>query len=274
MSNTIGLVDGFSFTPDGAAELGVPAAARLLADRHRILVFTGAGISTESGIPDFRGPDGVWTRVDPAEFTYSRFMANPETRVRSWQMRAESGILDAAPNLAHRAIVRLWESGRMLGCVTQNIDGLHQKAGLPAHAVTELHGNAHQVVCVECGAKLPTAEVLARVAAGEADPTCEACGGILKSDVVLFEEPMPVLETDRAMSLAYECDAVLSVGSTLSVFPAAYVPLRAFEAGHPLVILNMGPTELDSLAAVRIEAPAGEALSELVERLHFATESS
>jgi NAD-dependent deacetylase len=260
-------VDAFSFTPEGDVEEGIAAAARLLAEKRRILVFTGAGISTESGIPDFRGPHGVWTRVDPAEFTYSRFMESPETRRRSWQMRAESGILDAEPNEAHRALVTFWGTGRMLACVTQNIDGLHRKAGLPDEAVIELHGNAHRAICVGCRTTLPTTEVLARVAAGDEDPTCVRCGGVIKSDVVLFEEAMPVLETDRAMRLAYQCDAVLTIGSTLSVFPAAYVPIRAVESGHPLVILNLGPTDLDGLASVRVEASAAEALPQLIAAL-------
>jgi NAD-dependent deacetylase len=256
-------VDGFAFTP-GESEEGVAAAARVLAGKERILVFTGAGISTDSGIPDFRGPGGVWTRVDPAEFTFSRFVANPETRRRSWQMRAESGVLDAEPNAAHRALADLWETGKMLAVVTQNIDGLHQKAGLPDHAVVELHGNAHQTVCLDCRAKLATEVVLARVAAGDEDPRCGSCGGVLKPDVVLFEEAMPVVETDRAMHLAYDCDVVLSVGSTLGVFPAAYVPIRAVESGAPLIIVNRGSTELDDLANVRVEGSAGEVLPVLV----------
>ncbi|MBU1225981.1 MAG: NAD-dependent deacylase [Actinobacteria bacterium] len=263
-------MDGISFDPGGLEE-GVAVAARLLAHKERILVFTGAGISTESGIPDFRGPDGVWTRVDPAEFTYSRFLANPDTRRRSWQMRKESGILEAEPNRAHRALVTLWEIGRMLAVVTQNIDGLHQKAGLPARVVVELHGNAHQAVCVACRAKVPTGEVLDRVAAGEDDPDCTACGGILKPDVVLFEEAMPILETDRAMHLAYEADAVISIGSTLGVFPAAFVPIRAIETGASFVIVNMGPTELDDLADVLIAGPAGEVVPDLVAALTRST---
>lgn len=256
-------MDAFSFEPDGP-QRGIKAAARLLATRERILVFTGAGISTESGIPDFRGPDGVWTRVDPAEFTYSRFMANPETRRRSWQMRQQSGILDAEPNIAHRALVDLWGTGRMLAVVTQNIDGLHQKAGLPPEAVIELHGNAHQAVCVDCRSKVPTTAVIERVGRGEQDPSCLDCGGIIKTDVVMFEEPMPVLETNRAMNLAFECDAVLIIGSTLSVYPAAYIPIHALETGSPLIIANLGPTDLDELATVLVEGPAGQTVPGLV----------
>jgi len=262
-------VDGFSFDA-GGNEMEIEAAALLLADKERILIFTGAGISTESGIPDFRGPDGVWTRVDPAEFTLSRFLESPETRRRSWRMRKESGILDAEPNAAHLALVEFWESGRMLAVVTQNIDGLHQKSGLPGRAVVELHGNAHQSVCVACRAKTPTAHVLDRVSAGEGDPACADCGGILKPDVVLFEETMPVIETDRAMHLAYQADAVVSIGSTLGVFPAAFVPIRAVETGACFVIANRGETELDDLADVRIPGPAGETVPKLVSAIASA----
>lgn len=242
-------------------------ATEALAGCIRILVFTGAGISTESGIPDFRGPGGVWTRIDPEEFTLSRYLANPETRRKGWAMRAESGVFDAAPNAAHRAIVDLWKSGLMISCVTQNIDGLHQAAGLPDEAVVELHGNVHQVVCVSCGALRPTTEVLERVAAGDDDPACTECGGILKADVVFFEEMMPRDEMLRAAMAAGEADAVLAVGSTLSVFPAASFPLEIAEAGHPFVIVNRGPTDLDDMATTRIDGAAGEVLPRLIERL-------
>ncbi|MBN2114472.1 MAG: Sir2 family NAD-dependent protein deacetylase [Acidimicrobiia bacterium] len=243
------------------------AAAELLRPCRRILVFTGAGISTESGIPDFRGPQGVWATVDPDEFTLDRYLRYPETRRRSWRMRMNSGALDAEPNAAHRAVVALWRAGRMVGCVTQNIDGLHQKAGLPEKTVVELHGNAQTTVCLGCGDRQPTAAVLHRVDAGEEDPGCLLCGGILKTAVVYFGEMMPVGAVEEAFDLAARADAVISVGSTLSVFPAAYVPLQVAERGRPFVILNMGPTDLDHLASARLEAPAGTALPALVAAL-------
>jgi NAD-dependent deacetylase len=242
-------------------------AAQALNGCSSILVFTGAGISTESGIPDFRGPDGVWTKVDPEEFTYSRYLANPDTRSRGWAMRAESGVLDAMPNAAHHAIVELWDGGLMIACVTQNIDGLHQAAGLPDNAVIELHGSAHNTICVSCGSRQPTVLVLERVAGGEDDPICTDCGGILKPDVIFFGEMMPGREMMRAAMAAGEADAVLAVGSTLSVFPAANVPLEVAEAGHPFVIVNRGPTELDDVATVRVDGPAGELLPGIVRRL-------
>jgi len=246
---------------------GIAAAAALLRPCRRILVFTGAGISTESGIPDFRGPQGVWTRVDPDEFTLDRYLRYPETRRRSWRMRMTSGALDASPNAAHRAVVDLWATGRMVGCVTQNIDGLHQKAGLPEEAVVELHGNARTTVCLGCGDRQPTVDVIRRVDAGEDDPSCLLCGGILKTAVVYFGEMMPPGAVEEALGLAARADAVVSVGSTLSVFPAAYVPLQVAERGRPLVILNMGPTDFDHLAAARLPAPAGTALPALVAAL-------
>jgi NAD-dependent deacetylase len=246
---------------------GIAEAAAALKGKERILVFTGAGISTESGIPDFRGPDGVWTRVDPSEFTIDRYLRNPETRKRSWQMRMNSGALDASPNKAHKAIVKLWKTGRMIGCVTQNIDGLHQKAGLPDDQVIELHGNAQHTRCLECGDRMPTRDVITRVDAGEDDPTCVLCGGILKTDVVFFGEAMPALATDLAFHLAERADGVLAVGSTLSVYPAAFVPLQVAEAGHPLVIVNQGATEFDARATARVDGPAGKALPALIKAL-------
>lgn len=242
-------------------------ALDLLRSRERLLVFTGAGISTESGIPDFRGPNGVWTRVDPSEFTYDRYLSNPETRKKSWAMRKDSGVLDAAPNSAHRALVDLWEAGLLLAVVTQNIDGLHQAAGLPEEAVVELHGNVRTVDCLACGESWPTPEVISRVDAGEADPHCRECGGIIKVSVISFGQAMPAHEVHRASQLAHASDAVIAVGSTLSVYPAAYVPLEARETGSAYVIVNQGATEHDHIADVVVEGAAGEVLPRFVEAL-------
>lgn len=247
--------------------MSIDRAIDLLARCDNMLVFTGAGISTESGIPDFRGPDGVWTKVDPAEFTIQRYLANPETRRRSWAMRSEGGILTAEPNDGHRAIVDLWEAGRLVGCVTQNIDGLHAAAGLPPEAIVEVHGNLRTTRCLDCGDTTDTTEVMERVTAGEDDPACTECGGILKVDVVFFGEAMPEREMTRAMAMAMVADAAISVGSTLSVYPAAYVPLAVAESGRPFVIINQGDTELDQIASVKIEEPAGEALRALATAL-------
>ncbi len=239
-------------------------AARLLENREAILVFTGAGISTESGIPDFRGPQGVWTRLDPAEYTYQRYLSDPEHRRRRWQMALDSPIREALPNPAHEAVVDLWKAGKLAGCVTQNIDGLHQAAGLPAEEVVELHGTARRVACLGCSAGWPTEEVLERVRAWEPDPACPHCGGLLKAATISFGQMMPEAAMARAYELAERADAVLSVGSTLSVYPAAFIPLEAAGRGVPLVIVNRGPTEHDRAAWVKVEGSAGEVLPHLV----------
>lgn len=245
----------------------IARAIEILATKQSILVFTGAGISTESGIPDFRGPDGVWTRVDPDDFTLEHYLTSAGTRRRSWSMRADSGVLDAAPNDGHRAVAALWEVGLMIGCVTQNIDGLHAAAGLPPEAIVELHGNVQNTRCVGCRVSLPTGDVLDRVANGDPDPHCSECGGILKVNVVFFGEAMPAAAMTRAMAMAAGCDAVVAIGSTLSVYPASYVPVTAVEAGAPLVIINQGPTELDRLASVTVAEPSGATLQTIVAAL-------
>jgi NAD-dependent deacetylase len=247
-----------------AMESELREAVRLLADKQAILVFTGAGISTDSGIPDFRGPQGVWTRLDPSEFTYQRYLADPEHRRRRWQMALDSPIRDAAPNPAHVAVVDLWKAGKMAGCVTQNIDGLHQAAGLPDQEVVEVHGTARRVACLGCSAGWPTEEVLERVRAGEDDPVCPHCGGILKTATISFGQMMPEAAMARAYDLAGRADAVLSVGSTLSVYPAAFIPLEAVGRGVPLVIVNRGPTEHDHTASMKVDGSAGQALPHLV----------
>jgi NAD-dependent deacetylase len=246
-------------------------AVRILSDSPRILAFTGAGISTESGIPDFRGPDGIWTKTDPKDFTITRYLSDPSLRKRGWQMHLEGRLWGARariePNPGHLALVKLWEAGRLVGCVTQNIDGLHLKAGLPEIAVAELHGNVRQVRCLQCDLRWPTEEVLQRVEAGEAEPRCESCGGIVKTTTVMFGEELPRAVLERARGMANEADAVLAVGSTLGVWPAAEIPYTAAQEGRPLVIVNQGPTEMDSLASVRIEGAAGVVLPALVEKI-------
>ncbi len=252
---------------DGALE----TAIRMLSGKRRLLAFTGAGISTESGIPDFRGPDGVWTRIDPKEFTYRRYVTSAETRRRSWAMRKSSGLIDARPNAAHRALVDLAAAGLLAACVTQNIDGLHQAAGLSDDLVVELHGTVHRSRCLDCGDDMPTTEVLARVEAGEDDPHCADCGGILKAAVVSFGEMMPRAAMDRAFALADEADGVVAIGSTLSVYPAADVPVRAAARGVPYVIVNRGDTEQDRWADVKVEGSAGDVLPALAAALIGAT---
>ena len=241
--------------------------ASALAGRTRILVFTGAGISTESGIPDFRGPHGTWKRVDPADYTYDRYVTDPEFRAQTWGKRFDSPLLGATPNRAHHAVTRLWESGRAVGCVTQNIDGLHFAAGLDPASLVELHGNAHHIHCITCGDEPDFGDVEQRWKSGAADPECLRCGGILKTKVVYFGEELPSQATSRAWNMAERADATIVIGSTLSVYPAAFIPLAVVENGNPMVIINQGHTDHDFRATARIDGVAGDVVPQLVDRL-------
>jgi NAD-dependent deacetylase len=245
----------------------VASAAEVLAGRHRILVFTGAGISTESGIPDFRGPDGLWTRLDPNDYTYARYLDEPAFRVETWERRFDSPFRGAKPNAAHHAVTALYRAKRAVGCITQNVDGLHAAADLPAAALVELHGNASELHCIGCGHEPDLEETESRWRAGEADPPCRHCGGILKTRVVFFGEDMPRREMIRATAMVDEADSVLVIGSTLSVDPAAFLPLEVVERGGPMVIVNQGITDHDRLATVKVDGPAGSIVPALVSAL-------
>jgi NAD-dependent protein deacetylase/lipoamidase len=232
-----------------------------LAGAREVLVFTGAGISTESGIPDFRGPDGVWRTRDPTRFTIQRFLADPEVRREVWRTRAESPVDAARPNAGHRAVVDLERAGLVRVVVTQNIDGLHQMAG--STDVVELHGTTRQAGCLGCGRRMPIEVVLDRVREGDDDPHCERCGGLLKSATISFGQNLVPADVDRAMEAAERCDVCLAAGSTLSVWPAAGVPLTAARRGARLVIVNDGVTDLDDAASARIQGRCGEVLTVL-----------
>lgn len=245
----------------------IDKAAASLSDRNRILVFTGAGISTESGIPDFRGTNGIWTKLDPEDFMLDRYLNDAAVRERAWKARFPKMFGGAAPNPAHQAVATLWRTGRMIGCVTQNIDGLHQAAGLPATAIAELHGNADGIACIECHRPADPADVQRRWESGESDPRCATCHGILKATVVFFGEMLPQDQVDRANRWAAAADAVIVVGSSLSVYPAAYIPLDIASHGAPFVLINEGPTELDDMTTVRLTGKAGVLLPELVAAL-------
>ncbi len=246
-------------------------AFEVLDPARRIMVFSGAGLSTESGIPDFRGPDGLWTKVDPEDFTIQRYLTNRDLRVRFWADDAAGGRRSprstVEPNEGHRAIVRLHQAGRLAGVVTQNIDGLHYMSGLMDSSVAELHGNVRGSHCLDCGARWPTETVLTWVDAGEEDPHCPECSGLVKTDVVLFGEHLPADEQDKAMLFLAMADAVLAVGSTISVWPAAGIVLQALQVSRPLVIINRGETDFDEFAAVKIDAGIGDTLPPLVDRL-------
>ncbi|HLF61984.1 MAG TPA: Sir2 family NAD-dependent protein deacetylase [Acidimicrobiia bacterium] len=244
-------------------------AAEVLRPAKQILVFTGAGISTESGIPDFRGPDGLWTKVDPDDFHIDRFRASPELRVRGWRMHLDGELWGARsgvqPNPGHYAIKRLADAGRLAGVVTQNIDGLHHQTGLGDDLVAELHGNVRECHCLDCDRTWPTDEVLGWVEAGDDDPACPHCGGIVKTSSVMFGEMLPEEELRKAMFFLAVADALLIVGSTVAVWPASDIVFRAAHRSLPIVIINRGETEADLLATVKIDAGIGEVLPDLVE---------
>lgn len=249
----------------------VETAAQILGDAEQILVFSGAGLSTESGIPDFRGPNGLWTKVDPDDFTIDRYVVNRDLRVQGWRMHIAGELWGARstvePNAGHRAIVRLHENGRLAGVITQNVDGLHYKSGLADDMVAELHGNVRFSRCLSCDARWPTETVLEWVEAGEEDPTCPECGGMVKTETIMFGEMLPEEEVRQASIFLAMSDAVLVVGSTVSVWPAADFVMRAAAQTKPIVVINRGPTEVDNLAAVKIDAGIGAVLPDLVERI-------
>jgi NAD-dependent deacetylase len=247
-------------------EDAIQSLANLIAESQRIVVFTGAGVSTESGIPDFRGPDGLWTKVDPEDFTYQRFVGDRETRRRIWHMHENTGFRfdDAEPNLAHHCIAELEKLGRLDCIITQNVDGLHQKAGNSEERVLELHGNMQWVKCIGCGVRHPASEVRSWIESGVEVPECAQCGGILKPDAVFFGEAMPQRVTAEAQRRSLACDLCIVIGSTLVVYPAALMPEYAHRSGAKLVIINEGRTELDHLAQIRIEERAGKVMSRVI----------
>ena len=236
---------------------------------RRVTVLTGAGISTDSGIPDFRGPQGIWTRNPAAErlATYQNYVSDPELRQRSWQNRLAHPAWAAEPNAAHLALARLASSSIRTTVITQNIDGLHQKAGTPPDLVIELHGSMFGIECVGCGDRTAMAEALDRVRGGEDDPACARCGGILKSDTVMFGQALDRDVFARAVTAAQDCDLFLAIGSTLTVEPAASLCGLAVESGARLVIVNRDPTPYDHMAEVTISEPIGQAIPATVSGL-------
>ncbi|MFE7170524.1 NAD-dependent deacetylase [Streptomyces sp. NPDC057616] len=238
-------------------------------NRPLVAILSGAGISTDSGIPDYRGPQGLWRRDPEAEklVTYEYYMGDPEIRRRSWLMRRESRALEARPNAAHRAVAELESSGVPVRVITQNVDGLHQLAGLPARKVLELHGSARSVVCTGCHARGSMEEALARVDAGEADPPCRECGGILKSATVMFGERLDPEVLGDALAISKACQVFVAVGSSLQVQPAAGLAGVAADHGARLIIVNAEPTPYDDLADEVVREPIGTALPALLREL-------
>jgi NAD-dependent deacetylase len=232
----------------------------------RVVVLTGAGISTDSGIPDFRGPQGVWTKNPEAEkqATIQHYVADKDVRKRAWRSRLEMFGRKAGPNAGHLALVALERRGKLETLITQNVDGLHQAAGSSPARVIEVHGTTREVTCLSCGERAPMERALARVQAGEEDPPCRTCGGILKSATISFGQGLVQADIARADRAARTCDLMLAVGTKLSVWPVAGVVPAAREGGARVVILNAEPTEMDAIADVVLRGSISEILPRLV----------
>ena len=242
--------------------------ADLILKSNKMVIFSGAGISTESGIPDFRSPGGIWDRFDPDDFTYSKFVSSKDSRRKQWHIFREGLLSDkAVPNAAHIAIADLHGMGRLDCVITQNIDNLHQKAGLPDDMVYELHGNMKWARCLECGRRYPFDEIRQRLEQGEEIPDCTACRGMLKPDIVMFEEQLPVDVLEEASHRSLAADLFIVVGSTLTVYPAAYMPIYAIRSGATLVIINLSSTPMDHQATVVINEKAGKTMAKIAQRV-------
>ncbi len=236
--------------------------AGLLAGSSRIVGFTGAGISTESGIPDFRSPNGVWAKNRMIE--YGEFVASRAARIESWQQKVTMWpeMRDALPNAGHRTFAELERLGRLRAMITQNIDGLHQRSG--SSNVIELHGTAIEAACLTCGERISMDQAVARVRAGEVAPECHVCGGLIKAATISFGQAMPALAMRSAVEASQDCDVFLAVGSSLVVYPAASLPEIAKQSGAALIIVNRTPTPLDEMADLVLNEEIGMALPRLV----------
>lgn len=246
-------------------EEGIRVVRGWLREARCVVALTGAGISTESGIPDFRGPQGLWTRNPEAEkmATLSHYVSDPEVRKRAWRSRLEMGALAARPNAGHEALVALERAGRLDTLLTQNVDGLHQLAGSSPERVVEIHGTVREVACLSCGERAPMERALERVRAGEGDPACRSCGGILKSATISFGQSLVEADLQRAQEAAERCDLMLAVGTSLAVYPIAAVVPLAHRVGARIVIVNGEPTEMDDIAHVVLRGRIGELLPRL-----------
>jgi NAD-dependent deacetylase len=247
-------------------ETTIPIVRGWLRDATRIVVLTGAGISTESGLPDFRGPQGLWTKDPDAEklSDIRYYMSDGEIRKKSWRKRLEWFARDVEPNRGHLAIVELERRGTLHALITQNIDGLHQMAGSSHDRTIEVHGTMRRAMCMRCGWRGPMEETLARVTAGEADPPCLQCGGILKSDTISFGQPLVPAAIERAMRAAESADLLLAVGTSLQVYPIAGAVPAAIQAGARVIILNGEPTPFDEMADAVLGGSIGETLPRLL----------
>lgn len=234
----------------------------LIKESWKILVFSGAGLSTESGIPDFRSPGGIWEKYDPSDFYFQRFISDERAREKYWQMSSEfyAQMKDAVPNRAHLGVKKLEEAGKLLSVVTQNIDRLHHKAGNSPDKIIELHGTAFSVSCLSCKKKYERNEIEERLRSGVKVPYCDDCAGILKPDTISFGQAMPEKEMERAVRHSKECDLCMVLGSSLVVYPAASIPIHAAENGAKLMIINRDNTPLDSNAHLVIHDSVSKVL--------------
>lgn len=244
----------------------IPIVRKWIRYSERVVVLTGAGISTDSGIPDFRGPQGVWTRNPAAEkmATLQHYVADPEVRKRAWRSRLDTFAQQREPNAGHRALLELERRGVLHTLITQNVDGLHQAAGSAPEKIVEVHGTIREVTCLDCGERAPMERALARVRAGEEDPACRSCGGILKSATISFGQSLVEEDINRAQRAALDCDLLLAIGSTLAVYPVAGVVPLAKRGGARIVILNAEPTEMDELADAVLRGSISEILPRIL----------
>ncbi len=257
-------------TPSDDLDQQIEIVRQWIEHAQHIAVLTGAGISTDSGIPDFRGPQGLWTKNPEAEkmATLQVYVSDPAVRKRAWQWRLETQAGERLPNLGHQALVRLEHSGKLHTLVTQNVDGLHQAAGSDPELVVEIHGTLHEVECLGCGERAPMSRALDRVVAGEDDPECRSCGGILKSATISFGQGLVSENLERADIASRECDLMLAIGTTLAVYPIAAMVPTAKEAGARIVIINGEATEMDSIG----DAVLNGSISEILPRIISADE--
>jgi NAD-dependent deacetylase len=248
--------------PDNAGNGELAALRDLIKASRRIVALTGAGISTESGIPDFRSPGGIWSRMKPIAF--QEFVASEEARLEDWRRRfvANESFAKAEPNAGHHGLVRLAEEGRLAAVITQNIDGLHQRAGLAPDLLIEIHGNATRGRCIDCGEGMPLRDVRRMIDATGASPRCD-CGGLVKAAIISFGERVPTDALEAASRVAKSADLFLVIGSSLQVQPAATLPLVAKRAGAELAIVNRDETPVDGYASVTVRRSIGSVFAVL-----------
>jgi len=251
-------------------DMADPTLMDLVRRAERIVALTGAGISTESGIPDYRGPNGLWATQKPPEL--GDYETNEAARIGFWQERRARypQMLERQPNSGHLALTAFEHAGKLLGIITQNIDGLHQKAGSDPDRVIELHGTTHEVRCMSCGRRYTGIDIQGRLDNGEIDPRCLACGGVLRSGTILFGEALPKSAIERALALSQEADLMLVIGTSLVVNPAARLPLIAMRGGAWIAVVNREPTALDEHADIVVRGDAGPTLGAIVQALGYS----